>query len=152
MVVICDDDGPTSLAGVMGGARSEVSAETRRVLLEVATWDGPNIQRTSTRLALRSEASGRFEKGLAPEQTIDALAVATRLMVELCGARLAPGTLDVGPAAGGRAAAPPIRLRDARVSGLLGAPIPRERSAEILSALGFLDDAADDGLDVTVPA
>jgi phenylalanyl-tRNA synthetase beta chain len=152
MVVICDDDGPTSLAGVMGGARSEVSADTRRVLLEVATWDGPSIQRTSTRLALRSEASGRFEKGLAPEQAMDAQAVATRLMVELCGARVAPGTLDVGPAAGGREAAPPIRLRDARVSGLLGAPIARERSAEILSALGFLVDPAEDGLDVTVPA
>ncbi|HZV72695.1 MAG TPA: phenylalanine--tRNA ligase subunit beta [Conexibacter sp.] len=151
MVVICDDDGPTSLAGVMGGARSEVHAGTTRVLLESATWDGPSIQRTSTRLALRSEASGRFEKGLAPEQAIDALAVATQLMVELCGVRLAVGTLDVdGPAGRDRSHAV-IRLRDARVSGLLGAPIARERSAEILTALGFGVADADDGLDVTVP-
>jgi phenylalanyl-tRNA synthetase beta chain len=152
MVVICDDDGPTSLAGVMGGARSEVRDGTARVLLESAVWDGPSIQRTSTRLALRSEASGRYEKGLAPEQAQDALALATRLLVELCGARLAPGTLDVDPPGGRDASHTVIRLRDARVSGLLGAPIARPRSAEILSALGFGVADADDGLDVTVPA
>jgi phenylalanyl-tRNA synthetase beta chain len=152
MVVICDDEGPTSLAGVMGGARSEVSTGTRRVLLESATWDGPNIQRTSTRLGLRSEASGRFEKGLAPEQAIDALVVATQLIVELCDAKLAVGTLDVDPPSGRDASNAVIRLRDARVTGLLGAPIARERSAEILSALGFGVAPADDGLDVTVPA
>ena len=149
MVVICDGDGPTSLAGVMGGARSEVHDGTTRVLMEAATWDGPNIQRTSTRLALRSEASGRFEKGLAPEQALDAQAVATRLMIELCGARVLPGTLDVGGPGPDPAV---IRLRDARVSGLLGAPIERSRSAEILTALGFSVADADDGLDVTVPA
>jgi phenylalanyl-tRNA synthetase beta chain len=148
MVVICDDDGPTSLAGVMGGARSEVHAGTTRVVMEAATWDGPNIQRTSTRLGLRSEASGRFEKGLAPEQAMEAQAVAARLMVELCGARLLPGTLD----AGGDGPAPAvIRLRDARVRGLLGAEIARERCAGILAALGFGVADADDGLDVTVP-
>lgn len=150
MIVICDEQGPTSLAGVMGGARSEVHDGTTRVLLEAATWDGPSVQRTSTRLALRSEASGRFEKGLAPEQAVEAMAVATRLLVELCGARVLPGTVDVGGAGPAPVA---IRLRDARVSGLLGAPIARERSAEILSALGFgVAAAADDGLDVTVPA
>ena len=58
-IVIDDADGPTSLAGVMGGARSEVEGDTTRVLLEVASWDAPTIQRTSTRLALRSEASSR---------------------------------------------------------------------------------------------
>jgi phenylalanyl-tRNA synthetase beta chain len=152
MVVICDEDGPTSLAGVMGGARSEVDDGTTRVLLESAVWDGPNIQRTSTRLALRSEASARYEKGLAPEQAEGALALATRLLIELCGARVATGTIDVDPPGGRDRSNAVIRLRDARVSGLLGAPIARERSAEILSALGFLVDQADDGLDVTVPA
>jgi phenylalanyl-tRNA synthetase beta chain len=148
MIVICDADGPTSLAGVMGGARSEVHEGTTRVLLEAATWDGPSIQRTSTRLGLRSEASGRFEKGLSPEQAMEAMAVATGLLVELCGARLAPGTLDVGGAGPAPAV---IRLRDARVQALLGVEIPRERSSEILTALGFGVAAADDGLDVTVP-
>jgi len=151
MVVICDADGPTSLAGVMGGARSEVHDGTTRVLLESATWDGPNIQRTSTRLGLRSEASGRFEKGLSPEQTLEAMAVATRMLVELFGATVRPGTLDVAGPSGWDGTHRTIRLRDARVPALLGAEIPRSRSAEILTALGFGVADADDGLDVTVP-
>jgi phenylalanyl-tRNA synthetase beta chain len=71
MLIICDDDGPTSIAGIMGGERSEVRPTTTRVLMEAATWNGPNIQRTSTKLALRSEASTRFEKQLQPEQGMD---------------------------------------------------------------------------------
>jgi phenylalanyl-tRNA synthetase beta chain len=151
MVVICDADGPTSLAGVMGGARSEVSEATSTVLLESAVWDGPNIQRTSTRLALRSEASGRFEKGLSPEGTLEAQAVATRLLIELTGATVREGTLDVAGPSGWDGSHARIRLRDARVVGLLGAEIPRTRSAEILTALGFAADSVADGLDVTVP-
>lgn len=151
MVVICDADGPTSLAGVMGGARSEVHEGTTTVLLESAVWDGPNIQRTSTRLALRSEASGRFEKGLSPEGTLEAQAVATRLLIELTGATVREGTLDVARPSGWDGSHATIRLRDARVSGLLGADIPRSRSAEILGALGFATAEAEDGLDATVP-
>ena len=80
MVVIEDAQGPTSIAGVMGGARSEVALQSTSVLMEAATWNGPNIHRTSWALGLRSEASGRFEKGLAPEQALFAQAVASRLM------------------------------------------------------------------------
>ncbi|MDQ6806626.1 MAG: phenylalanine--tRNA ligase subunit beta, partial [Actinomycetota bacterium] len=148
MVVIEDAGGPTSIAGLMGGARSEVGSDTTRVLMEVANWNGPNIHRTSLALGLRSEASARYEKQLQPEQTMDAQAVATQLMIELTGATVRSGTIDVG------GPGPPpitIRLRDARVSGLLGAPISRERSAEILSALEFGVAEAGDGLDVTVP-
>ena len=101
--VIEDAEGATSIAGIMGGARSEVRATTTRVLMEAATWNGPNIQRTSTRLGLRTEASGRFEKRLQPEQALDGQAVASALMVELCGAR-ARGRDDrrrrAGPGAG----------------------------------------------------
>jgi phenylalanyl-tRNA synthetase beta chain len=146
--VIADDDGPTSLAGVMGGERSEVEDATTRVLLEVATWDGPNINRTSHRMGLRSEASARFEKGLPAEGALEAQAVATRLMLELTGARLVPGTVDVG---GPGPEPQTIRLRDARVDGLLGESIARARSAEILEALGFGVSEAEDGLDVRVP-
>jgi phenylalanyl-tRNA synthetase beta chain len=149
MVLIADADGPTSIAGVMGGARSEVQEDTTRVLMEVATWDGPNIHRTSLELGLRSEASGRYEKQLQPEQAMEAQAVATQLMTQLCGARVRPGTVDIG----GPGPAPrTIRLRDARVSGLLGVEVSRERCAEILRALEFRTDWADDGLDVSVPA
>jgi phenylalanyl-tRNA synthetase beta chain len=149
MVVIEDDQGPTSIAGVMGGARSEVEDDTTRVLMEVANWDGPNIHRTSLKLGLRSEASARFEKQLQPEQALEAQAVATRLMLELCGARLRPGTVDVG---GPGPAPATIRLREARVAGLLGLTIPGERQQEILAALEFDTTAAPDGLDVRPPS
>ena len=123
MVVIEDADGPTSIAGLMGGARSEVRPDTTRVLLEVATWNGPNIHRTSWALGLRSEASARFEKGLQPEQCMHAQAVATRLMIELCGARVAPGhdRRRLEP----RRRAQLIRLREARVQAILGVPVAR---------------------------
>ncbi len=148
VVIICDDDGPTSIAGVMGGARSEVSEHTTRVLMEAATWDGPNIQRTSTRLGLRSEASGRFEKQLAPEQAMEAQAVATGLMIALCGARCAPGTIDVG----GPGPQPrKIRLREARVGKLLGQPVANARARAILESLQFGVQETDDGLEVSVP-
>jgi phenylalanyl-tRNA synthetase beta chain len=149
MVLIEDADGPTSIAGVMGGARSEVQDDTTRVLMEVANWDGPNIHRTSWALGLQSEAALRFEKGLAPEQAIEAQAVATRLMLEVCGARLAPGTIDVG---GGGPAPVSIRLREQRVAGLLGSPIERERCREILESLEFEVVDADPGtLEVRPP-
>jgi len=148
MVLIADADGPTSIAGVMGGARSEVAPDTTTVLMEVANWIGANIHRTSLRLGLRSEASTRFEKQLQPEQALEAQAVATKLMVELCGARAVPGTIDVG---GAGPETPTIRLRDARVESLLGTRIPRERSRRILQALEFTTSDAADGLDVKPP-
>jgi phenylalanyl-tRNA synthetase beta chain len=151
MVVIEDADGPTSIAGLMGGARSEVQPETTRVLLEVANWDGPNIHRSSWALGLRSEASSRFEKGLAPEQCLWAQAVATRLMIECCGATVLPGTIDVGGE--GRAGSPSnaIGLREVRVRAILGVDIPRARQEEILNALDFHTVQVDDGLEATPP-
>lgn len=166
MVVIEDEQGPTSIAGIMGGERSEVGADTTRVLMEVANWSGPNIHRTSWTLGLRSEASGRFEKGLAPEQCMHAQAVATRLMIELCGATVLAGTIDV---AWERAPAQRIRLREQRVQAILGMPVPQARQAAILGALDFevaavndspspegIPDAVAPGsgtaLEVTVPA
>jgi phenylalanyl-tRNA synthetase beta chain len=148
MVLIADDQGPTSVAGVMGGERSEVHEATTRVLMEAANWDGANIHRTSLALGLRSEASGRFEKGLQPEQALEAQAVATQLMVQLCGATLEPGTIDVG---GPGPDPPTLRLHDERVTALLGVEVPRARCAEILQALEFEVGAAFDGLDVAVP-
>src|SRR3712207_8645840 len=67
-IVIDDADGPTSLAGVMGGARSEVAGDTTRVLMEVASWHAPTIQRTSTRLGLRSEASSQIGRATCRER------------------------------------------------------------------------------------
>ncbi len=153
MVVIEDADGPTSIAGLMGGARSEVEPDTTRVLMEVATWNGPNIHRSSWALGLRSEASGRFEKGLQPEQCMHAQAIATQLMIDLCGARVLPGTIDVGlESADWVASRPRIELREARVQAILGVPVARARQVEILGALDFATEECEDGLEVTVPA
>ena len=148
-LLIDDADGPTSIAGLMGGARSEVAPETTRVLLEVATWDGPSIHHASWALALRSEASSRFEKGLQPEQCMQAQALATWLMIECCGAHVLPGTIDVAQPAQALAT---LRLRERRVAAILGVPVPVERQREILQALDFACEPLADGLDVTVPA
>ena len=104
------------------------------MLLEVATWNGPNIHRTSWALGLRSEASGRFEKGLQPEQCMHAQAVAGALMVELCGATLAPGTIDIGGDRDGRRATADDPAARARACARSSAcPSRRERQAEILA-------------------
>jgi phenylalanyl-tRNA synthetase beta chain len=148
MALISDAEGPTSLAGIMGGQVSEVSGETTRVAMEAATWVGPNILETSKALGLRSEASGRFEKQLHPDQAADAQRIAARLMVELCGARPVAGMKDVYP----RPAEPRVvRLRLARLAGLLGEEIPPADVRETLERLEFEVAEADDGFDVTVP-
>jgi phenylalanyl-tRNA synthetase beta chain len=147
-VLVCDRDGPTGIAGVMGGRVSEVAGATTRVLLEVANWNGTNILRTSRQLGLRSEASSRFEKQLHPALCLRAQAVASKLMVELCGAKLVPGTIDV-------AAEIPephrLALRAARVSGLLGMEISQADQTAYLERLGFGVETDGDDLVVTVP-
>jgi phenylalanyl-tRNA synthetase beta chain len=148
VVVIEDAQGPTSIAGVMGGARSEVAEGTQTVLLEAATWNGPNIHATSQKLALHSEAATRFAKGLQPEQTLWGQALATRLLLD-AGAEVAPGTLDIG---GAGPAPETLVLRSARVASLLGVEVAPERSAQVLEALGFDTAPHRDGLSVTVPA
>lgn len=147
-VLVCDSRGPSGIAGIMGGQVSEVSDATTRVLLEVANWNGTNILRTSRLLGLRSEASSRFEKQLHPELCIRAQRVASRLIVELCGARLVPGTIDV-------AAEPPatqqIRLRGERVEGLLGMRIEQSDQIAYLERLGFAIEVDGEDLVVGVP-
>ena len=147
-VLVCDRDGPSGIAGIMGGQVSEVSGSTSRVLLEVATWNGTNILRSSRMLGLRSEASSRFEKQLHPELCMRAQRIASRLMVELCGAKLVPGTLDAV------AAIPPrrrIRLRGARVEGLLGMPIAQVDQLAYLQRLGFGTTVDAEDIEVEVP-
>jgi phenylalanyl-tRNA synthetase beta chain len=134
----------------MGGQTSEVSEQTTQVLLEVANWNGTNILRTSRQLGLRSEASSRFEKQLHPDLCLRAQKIASRLMVELCGAKLVPGTIDV---AGARLAEPPsIRLRAGRVEGLLGMRVEQADQIAYLERLGFGVELDGDDLMVEVPA
>ena len=147
-VLVCDSDGPTGIAGIMGGQVSEVSGETTRVLLEVANWNGTNILRTSRLLGLRSEASSRFEKQLHPELCMRAQRIASRLLVELCGAKLVPGTIDAVAAV---PPAPRLRLRAARVEGLLGMRIEQADQVAYLQRLGFGVEVDGDDLQVEVP-
>jgi phenylalanyl-tRNA synthetase beta chain len=148
MVLVCDRDGPSGVAGIMGGEVSEVSQTTSSVLLEVATWNGVNILRTSRKLGLRSDASNRFEKQLHPELAIRAQRIASRLLIDLCGARLVPGTIDV------YADEPPprrIHLRGDRVEGLLGMPVPGSEREEYLRRLDFEISPQGDDLEALVP-
>jgi phenylalanyl-tRNA synthetase beta chain len=135
MALVCDAEGPSGIAGVMGGLISEVSDKTTRVLMEAATWVGPNIMRTSKALALRSEASARFEKQLHPDQAMAAQRLAARLMVDLCGARMVPGTIDVYPSPAEPLVVP---LRAERMERLLGEQIDDGAAAGILERLGFV--------------
>ena len=152
VALVCDAEGPSGIAGIMGGAVSEVSEATTRVLMESATWVGPNILRTSRALGLRTEASARFEKGLHPELAIAAQRLAARLMVELCGARLVPGTIDAHP----RPVEPrTVAVRPERIESLLGEAVPEDEVREILHRLGFGPagdgQAASGRIEVSVP-
>jgi len=97
MLLITDPKGPTAIAGVMGGAVSEVNAETSTILLESANFLGSNVRRTSTTLGLRTDASSRFEKGLDPELAIAGTNRAAQLMAELAGGPIHPGIVDAYP-------------------------------------------------------
>jgi phenylalanyl-tRNA synthetase beta chain len=148
MALVCDAEGPSGIAGIMGGQISEVSESTRRVLMEAATWVGPNVLKTSKALGLRSEASTRFEKQLHPDQALAAQRLAARLMVELAGARLVPGTIDAYPEP-----EPPrvVTLSLDRLERVLGLRIDDAEVERILASLGFASERAGDSLAVTVP-
>jgi phenylalanyl-tRNA synthetase beta chain len=149
MALVCDAEGPSGIAGIMGGQISEVSDATTRVLMEAATWVGPNVLKTSKSLGLRSEASTRFEKQLHPDQAMAAQRLAARLMVDLCGARLVPGTIDAYPTP---AAPRTIDLGLDRLERILGTRIPDGDVERILASLGFESSADGGSLNVTVPS
>jgi phenylalanyl-tRNA synthetase beta chain len=132
--LICDADGsPVGIAGIMGGAASEISESTSRVLLEVANFKPMAIARTSARLGLRTEASVRFERGADPEALERAGARVCELVAGV-GGTPASGSLDVR----GDVAPPPvIRLRTDRVNAILGTDLDDETVRQHLTPLGF---------------
>jgi phenylalanyl-tRNA synthetase beta chain len=143
-LAIADAERPVAIAGVMGGAESEVGPETREVLLEAANFEPLGILRTSERLHLRSEASTRWEKGVDPHAAAQAATYATELLVDLCGARWT-GHVDVH---GELPARPVVRVRLERATEVAGVELPAERQRTTLERLGF--DVAEDWT-VTVP-
>ncbi|MGF1598176.1 MAG: phenylalanine--tRNA ligase subunit beta [Acidimicrobiales bacterium] len=143
-------DEPIGLAGVMGGASTEISDATTSVLVEAAVWDRMTVARTSRRLNLRSEASTRFERGVDPHGIELALDRFCQLAAEICGARIAPGIVV---AEGSPVGAAPVTLRVARVNRLLNTDLDVAAIAGYLEPIGFTPGAAGDGeLLVAIPS
>ena len=142
MLVICDGGGPVGIAGIMGGGNSEVSANTRNVLLEVANFRRGSIRRTSGVLKLRTEASLRFEKGIGPEMAEYAQHRALHLFEQLTGGTVAGGLVDVYP---GKQPAKTVVLAAARIEQVLGIAIPEAEVRRILAGLGFAVEMGSSG-------
>ncbi len=136
-LMINDGEGPVAIAGVMGGANSEVVESTTSILLESANFDRISIRRTSSRLGLRSEASTRFEKGLRPELAMEAIKRASRLMCELGRGKAARGIIDAYP---GRAEPAPVSVSPAEVKRVLGIDLNVEEITSTLASLGFVSE------------
>jgi phenylalanyl-tRNA synthetase beta chain len=137
-LVVCDRDRPQALAGTFGGADAEVSAGTRRVLLEGANWDPVTVRRMARRHQLHTEASHRFERGVDVEAGPLGVDRAAALIADMAGGSVRRGRIDVYSA---KAPATLVRLETGQVARLLGADVPEEEVASILKALGFLEEA-----------
>jgi len=150
MLLITDPEGPTAIAGVMGGAISEVNDKTTTVLLEAANFQAANIRRTSVALGLRTDASSRFEKGLDPTLTVIAANRAMQLMSELAGGTVHPGIVDCYPN--------PVQPRiipfsTSEVEWPTAVKVTQHEVVEALTSLGFgvVPDENSNNMLVTVP-
>jgi phenylalanyl-tRNA synthetase beta chain len=149
MLVIADRDHVVGVAGVMGGAGSEVSAATTRIALECAWFQPATVRATSKKLGLKTEASTRFERGADIEGTTTAIERALGLIEDIGAGRRAGALTDVYPSPASRA---PIALRPGRLQRLLGDHVPVDDVERILGSLGFRVTTADDGWMVTPPS
>jgi len=150
MCVIADASRPVALAGVMGGADTEVSPSTKDVLIESARFDSMAIRATARKLNLHSASSYRFERTLDPAGVDWASRRACQLILELAGGELAAGVLDCGRKPEPRQ---PVVLRFAQLRRVLGIDIPPERARKILQALGNIERSADSQqVEVTPPS
>jgi phenylalanyl-tRNA synthetase beta chain len=147
LIVDADDD-PIGLAGVMGGASTEISDATTEVLLEAAVWDRMTIARTSRRLNLRSEASTRFERGVDPMGIERALDRFAELAAEICGAEVATGSVI---ALGSLPPPTTVAVRTERINTILNLDLTADDMARILEPIGFASSPTADGLSVSVP-
>lgn len=147
-LVIADGEGPTALAGVMGGAGSEIHEGTSRVLVECAYFQPRGVRRTGRRHGLHTESSHRFERGVDHGDVEEVLQHTMSLLVELAGGTAAQATKRVGEGLPERA---PIRLRHARLEALVGAPVPWSEVRRILDALGCRAASEADGEGSFVP-
>lgn len=147
-IVICDDAGPVSLAGIMGGESTGVTEETTNVLLEVAIFDPVRVARTGRRLGIESDARTRFERGLDPAMVMPGCEYATRLILELCGGEAGP------PVVAGRPDVPrrEILFRPDQLRRLGGFELDPAEMERILRALGFRVHREPEGWRLVVPS
>ncbi len=132
-LVIADPDRAIAIAGVMGGATSEVTQETTAVLIESANFKAASVHNTQVCLKMPSEASARFERSIRAELTLPALRRAIQLMIEICGGKAAEGTIDHYP---GRKEVAPVLLTTAEVKRILGLDVPPAQIEKTLISLG----------------
>lgn len=147
-LVIADEAGAIALAGVMGGAETEVTAATTNVLLESASFDFVSVRRTAHRFALFSEASTRFSRGIHPELVLPAAEHAARLIAETGGGTVAAGVVDAYPSPSPTQV---VTLKKAEIRRLLGVDFPDADVERVLTALQFSLLKEADGWKVTVP-
>jgi phenylalanyl-tRNA synthetase beta chain len=150
MLVIADAEGPTAIAGVMGGADSEVDETTTTIVLESANFHPTHVRRTAAKLGIRTESSMRFEKGLDPVHTEVAMQRFWLLLKGLCpDAQLVSPLHDID-----RADRTPIVVNTTYsfINRKLGTTLPEDEIADILTRLGFQLASGDDALTVTVPS
>lgn len=149
-LLICDAERPVAVAGVMGGLETEITEQTRTILIESACFNPVSIRRTARRLGLPSESSYRFERGVDPELAASALERAVNLMVEFAGASPDASGIDLFP---GRKAPLKLTLRVERVCSLLGMTIAQDEVARLLRGIEFPVHSCGDGiLEVVVPS
>jgi phenylalanyl-tRNA synthetase beta chain len=134
MLVIADPERAVAIAGVMGGADSEVTEQTSAIFLEAASFNPASIYHTGNRLGLPSEARMRFERGISPELTIPALKRATQLLIQFGSGEAAKGLIDAYP---GKKEAKPILLSRGEVKRLLGVDFSLDQIRKALASLGF---------------
>lgn len=149
MLAICDEKGPTAIAGVMGGAHSEISDKTTNVLIETAAFDMHTVRATSRKLGLTSDSSYRFERGLDPYGVAVAAQRCAHLVLKVAGGELASGMIDVCAPLAPRKM---ITFRYPQIQRITGVEIEWSRAKEILVALGF-EVAGDPSsvISITVP-
>lgn len=149
MLVIADTKGPIGVAGVMGGLTSEVTDKTTNVLFEAAVFNGPSIRRTSKALGMRSEASGRFERGVNHKYTAYAIDRAAQLLQQICpSCKVSVGVIDVYPE--------PVEQRIVtftaeQINDYLGTSIEKDRMVDILTKLEFDITESGDTIEALVP-
>jgi phenylalanyl-tRNA synthetase beta chain len=141
MLVIADAKVPVAVAGVMGGADSEVGDTTRDILIESAWFDPSSIRKTSRELNLTSEASQRFQRGADYDMVSYAADRVCELVLQTAGGTLCAGTVDETPQ---KPTLPPVTLRFDRTEKFLGTTVSAETQIEILESLGFCKDSSDD--------